>query len=142
MTPTHTEKCRSCAHEGPHPVTVMNEGKHYARVDCGECSRFMRWLPKPEDDATKYKRPKGHLDLVRKFGRGFCEMCCIREEQLPKGESLEGHHVVEFQNGGEASKENTWILCTACHSLVNWRRTYVKHLLASLVDKMTEWRQS
>lgn len=137
---SHVEKCNCCGHEGPHPVQVMSEGKHYARVDCGECSRFLRWLPKPDGEPTKYKRPKEHRDLVRKFSHGFCELCLIREEQMPKGEALEGHHVREFQDGGEATRENTWILCTACHAFVNWRRTYVGHVLSDLATKLTEWR--
>jgi len=115
----------------------MTQGKHYARVDCADCRRFLRWLPKP--DADRAKRPASHRDLVGRFGRGYCELCGINEADLPKPETLEGHHVDEFQNGGEPTRENVWILCSACHSLVNWRRTYVGHLLA-LAGKMTKWR--
>jgi 5-methylcytosine-specific restriction endonuclease McrA len=115
----------------------MSQGKHYARVDCVECDRFLRWLPKPEADRAK--RPNSHRDLVSRFSRGYCELCGISQADLPKNETLEGHHVDEFQAGGEPTRENVWILCSACHSLVNWRRTYVGHLL-SLAGKLTKWR--
>lgn len=137
--PLQERACRFCGTPGPHFVKVMTEGKHYARVTCAECSAFIGWLPKPDNE--KARRPATHRDLVAKFGRGYCEMCLTPESKLPKGESLEGHHVDEYQNGGEASRENTWILCTACHSLVNWRRTYQRHIL-EMADKMVEWKEN
>lgn len=140
MTATHVELCPSCGHVGPHGITVMTDGKHYAKVHCNECNRFLRWLPKPE--AEKAKRPSAHRDLVGRFGNGYCEMCGIRDEHLPKGESLEGHHCEAYQDGGEPTRENTWILCTPCHKLVEWRRTYVKHTLAQLAKYLTDGNRS
>lgn len=135
--PLQERECRHCQTKGPHFVQLMNEGKHYARVDCCGCERFLGWLPKP--DADKAKRPANHRAMVQKFSRGYCEMCLTPEGQLPKGEALEAHHVDPYKDGGEPTRENCWILCTACHSLFEWRKTYQKHV-RDAAAKMTAWR--
>lgn len=106
---------------------------HYGKDVCSKCGAWQRWVPKP--DAEKAKRPAKHRDLVKKHGRGECELCGCPESDLPPGDVLEGHHVEEFQNGGEATRENVWVICTACHSLINWRRTYVGHWLKRLRER-------
>lgn len=116
--------CPRCGDGGPHAVTLMTEGKHYAKARCVACDAFLRWLPKPADDATKYKRPQKHRNLVAEYGSGYCEMCLREQHELAKGESLEAQHVIEFQDGGSEKRENIWILCTSCHSLVHWLRRY------------------
>lgn len=118
------EKCRSCGYDGPQNVTLETSGHHYARIKCAECNAFMRWMAKPVDDPTKYKRQKKHTGLVDKYGQGFCEMCLRNEDALPKGQSLEAQHVQEYQDGGSEKRENIWIICTACHKLIHWVRTY------------------
>jgi 5-methylcytosine-specific restriction endonuclease McrA len=110
---------------------------HYARATCVECDRWITFLKKPDSDPTKYRRPTQHRKLVDKFSNGYCELCLRRQEDLPKGETLHAHHVHEYQDGGEAKRENIWIVCTACHSLINWRRTYEGHV-HDLATKMTE----
>lgn len=137
MSDLHSEQCKSCGSNGPHPITVTTTGTHYARVDCVECRRWIRWLGKPDSDPTKYRRPKQHRDMVEKYSRGYCEMCLRKQLDLPKGETLHAHHVHEYQDGGEPTRENTWIVCTACHSLINWRRTYEGHVY-ELATKLTE----
>jgi hypothetical protein len=116
--------CQHCGFDGMHKATQLPTGQHWGRIDCGGCGKWIKWLPKPESDPTKYRRPTSHKNLVEKFGRGFCEMCLRAQGELGARETLDGHHVLEFQNGGEPSRENVWILCTACHRLVNWTRTY------------------
>jgi 5-methylcytosine-specific restriction endonuclease McrA len=51
-------------------------------------------------------------------------MCLIREDRLPPGQTLVGHHVVEYQDGGEPTRENVWVLCTKCEKLVHLMRTW------------------
>lgn len=120
----HCETCRNCKHPGPHTVEVQTSGVHYAKIECINCRRFIRWLSKPESDPTKYKRPNAHKDLVSKFSNGFCEMCLRDQNNLPKGQTLEAQHVIEFQDGGSEKRENIWIVCTACHRWIHWIRTY------------------
>ena len=102
--------------------TPTPKGPHHAREECGDCGRFVRWVPKPESE--RIRRPAAHRDLVRKYGRGFCELCLIREGRLPAGQTLVGHHVIEYQDGGEPKRENVWILCTKCEKLVHLMRTW------------------
>lgn len=126
MTPEEAihEVCPKCQHPGPHDVTLVANGHHYAKSVCGRCRKYIRWIPKPEGDPTKYRRPNAHRDLVEKFGRGYCEMCLRSKDALPKGQTLEGQHVIEFAAGGSNERDNVWILCTGCHRFVHWIRTY------------------
>lgn len=115
--------CPHCKTAGPHPMKLRPAGLHYADVRCAKCNGHF-FEPKPDGDPTKYKRPASHTDLVKKFSRGFCEMCLKKLEELPKGQTLEAQHVVEFQDGGPSERENIWIVCTGCHKLIHWQRTY------------------
>jgi hypothetical protein len=38
--------CPRCAFTGPH-MPGSGSGPHYARLLCGQCGAFIRWLPKP-----------------------------------------------------------------------------------------------
>jgi len=38
--------CPRCHHTGPH-APGPGAGPHYARLVCGQCGAFLRWLPKP-----------------------------------------------------------------------------------------------
>ena len=121
---THNETCRHCGLTADHPAQLCENGVHYARVRCVSCSRFLRFLPKPDSDPTKYKRPAEHRDLVGKFSEGFCEMCLRSQDDLPKRQTLVAHHVREYRNGGSSKRENIWVICTACHQMIHWVRTY------------------
>lgn len=126
-------ECVRCGHNAKPKSVLTPDGKHFAKAVCAACNAYFAWIGKP--DSQKYKRPASHKNLVKKFSPGYCQLCLTPEWRLPNGESLEGHHVVEFQDGGEPTRLNTWILCTACHSLVNWRRTYIGHILLSLTER-------
>ncbi len=131
----HRELCRHCGYEGPHTVTPATTGVHHAKVCCAACRRMLRWLPKPDSDPTKYRRPQQHRDLVNAYGEGFCEMCLRSSAELPKGQTLEAQHVREYQHGGENSRENIWIVCTACHRMIHHIRTYHGHNQVSGMER-------
>jgi hypothetical protein len=38
--------CSRCDFAGPH-TTAPGAGPHFARLSCGQCGRFLGWLPKP-----------------------------------------------------------------------------------------------
>jgi hypothetical protein len=118
--------CKACGAETPQVVTLRPAGVHYADSRCAVCGLHCGFLSKPDDEPTKYKRPAAHRELVAKFSRGFCELCLTPEAALPKGQTLEAQHVVEFADGGAPLRENVWIICTGCHRLIHWRRTYCK----------------
>lgn len=121
-------------------IEIRTTGKHYANMICPQCNRHLGFAPKPDSDASKYNRPAQHRELVRKHSRGYCELCRFTESQLPKNCSLEAHHVIPFEEGGEPTRDNTWILCTACHRLVEWQRTYRGQLLKSVADSLERWK--
>lgn len=132
-------KCKHCGDEGPHPVHIEERGPHYARALCWECSRFVDFVKKPENEDAKGRRPSSHQDLVAKFGRGYCEMCGIMADDAPRGFEFQAHHVVPYHVGGESTRENIWILCTPCHDTVEVRREYAKQML-TLAGKFTAWK--
>lgn len=120
---TTMQSCPHCKSAGPHKMKLRTKGVHYADAWCSACERHW-FASKPDSDPTKYRRPSSHKDLVGKYGKGFCEMCLRDEADLPKGTTLEAQHVNEFKDGGDNTRENIWIVCTACHKLIHWVRTY------------------
>jgi 5-methylcytosine-specific restriction endonuclease McrA len=116
--------CPKCGQRWEYEIGLGKAG-HHASARCKSCGHFW-WLPKP---GKRTKREAKHTDLVHKYSHGFCELCGIIDDKIPKGESLEAHHVDEYAAGGESTRENIWIVCTACHKLIHWRRTYLKHIL-------------
>lgn len=105
-------KCGTC--RGELRLTLTAALTHYGRYDCDTCG-FQGWAPKPQDDPTKYQRPKGTTGLADK---DYCEVC------LKKEVVLHGHHVIPVKKGGSDEAENIWTVCTACHRLIEWTRTY------------------
>lgn len=91
---------------------------------CNKCGTFW-WQPKPENE--KSKRPAKHVALAKKYGHGVCELCESPEAGLPRPQVLEGHHVVEYEDGGSDDRGNVWVVCTACHKLIHHLRTYLGH---------------
>ncbi len=98
---------------------------HFGEWRCSACGRHYGFMSKPGQE--RQRRPKAHRDLVKRFGRGYCELCLRRESELPAGQGLDGHHVREFSNDGEPKRENTWIVCKACHTLIDYVRDYFGH---------------
>lgn len=119
--------CRFCGSTrlrktlGPHP------GGHYAKLECNQCDRFLRWLPKPKEGRAPDPRSEVPRDLAKSLSHGFCEMCKRPETELPVPQVLEGHHVVEVQDGGTSDPENIWVICTPCHRQIHHLRTYLGH---------------
>lgn len=135
MTPTE-QPCRFCQSPGPHQIEIMQGGVHHGKIRCRQCSNFLGWLPKPDSDKTKYKRPAQHRGLVEAYSQGFCEMCLREKDRLSYGQTLEAHHVKEFQDGGSNERSNLWILCTSCHRLVNWVRKYHGGNIGEAIEDM------
>jgi hypothetical protein len=58
ISETHTraaalaQPCPLCTASGPHQVGP-GAGPHYARLVCGQCGAFLRWLPKPRPCAQE-----------------------------------------------------------------------------------------
>lgn len=121
MEAVETTRCRYCQSENL-TVELTPNLPHYGKEVCLSCNRHLRWIPKPEQD--RVKRPAAHTDLVRKYSRGFCEMCGKMEADLPDRQTLEANHIIEFQDGGDPGRENVSIICTRCHKLIHLLRTW------------------
>lgn len=111
-------------------VVKLEDGPHYAAETCWVCNRWKRWLPKPSPPHPLTRsplhprnRPAAHRNLVKKYSRGFCELCLTPERQLRQRNWLEAHHVLEYAAGGVDSRENVWIVCRSCHRLICWVRS-------------------
>lgn len=133
------EPCKRCGARWEPIFKPTPEGPHYGKMVCARCDLWLRWVPKPDRD--KRRREAAHTDLVRKYSPGHCEMCLILEDHVPAGETLEAHHVIEYAGGGQNARENIWIVCTACHKLIHWRRTYLSHLITDGVANETQRKQ-
>ena len=133
------QNCTACGYQGPLTSILRESGVHYAEWRCPECNKHHGFIPKPDGDSSRQKREPSHRELVKKFGKGFCECCLTKEGRLRKGRTLEAHHVIEYQDGGTAERDNLWILCTACHQQVHWIRTY-HGTIEPLGDSLTKWR--
>ena len=44
---SEAEKCPNC--DSRELVTGPGSGPHYAALECAECGRHIRWLPKPRE---------------------------------------------------------------------------------------------
>lgn len=122
--PDQLKRCRFCNADGPHQMTLRTTGVHYADLKCRQCGKHLGFPKKPDSDQTKYRRPQQHQNLVIAYGKDFCEMCLRHVSEFPKGTTLEAQHVIEYQDGGTNKRENIWIVCTACHRMIHWIRTY------------------
>lgn len=106
---TYRRDCPTCGYKNARGEVIEGPfGPHWGKLICfqEDCRVQWDWIQKPDSDSSKYRRPANHKDLVKKFGRGFCELCCIKEEDFPPGMHLVGHHVIEYQDGGEPTREN------------------------------------
>ena len=119
--PSSERRCGSCG-ELVLPRRTLRTDKHYADERCPRCEFFMGFVPKPESD--KAKRPNAQRDLVKKYGVDYCEICSLGKVELPPGDALEGHHIVELKDGGEASEVNTLTVCSHCHLLIHFQRDH------------------
>ena len=101
--------------------------QHYKGRTCRQCGLFA-WISKPVEIA--YKRPANHTGLVKKYSKGYCEICLIPQDIIPRWESLEAQHIIEYQANPNSERENIIIVCTRCHMLIHWLRTYAgSHIL-------------
>lgn len=117
-------KCPTCdlsehIKEQPRPDTP-----HYAEYRCVKCDKWISWVKGPDT-------PRSTAVLKRTKERdGYtCQFCGRPKEKLGERETLTTDHMTELNEGGKDELSNTITLCTACHKLKLWVRTYVhKHL--------------
>lgn len=125
--------CPQCGDRSPmsivEPPKEMDRWQHYAKTKCGKCGAFMGWAPWPETDTEHKRDRRKSRKALRPDGDSFCEICLRTEKQLVHPDKLEVQHVIEKADGGPDEPENLRIYCSACHSWVNWVRTYLTRRL-------------
>src|SRR3972149_206543 len=124
-TQMQKSNCSYCGF-GQTRLEILESGIHYAKEVCAKCGAYIKFVGKP--DNLKPHRHKSHTELVEQYSKGFCEICGILHNSVPNNEALEAHHVIEYQDGGPKERENIEIVCTACHKLIHWLRTYRRHV--------------
>lgn len=125
--------CKQCGHIGGSMHVVLGEsGPHFARINCKACSAFIDWVSYPTA-APKRDRRRSRKKLRDLDDR--CEICLRHGDELPPGQEHQVHHVLEVaaDDGGDEDK-NLRVYCNACHSMVNWMRTYFGHYHAVALD--------
>lgn len=119
-----TEKVSCCA---SHPYAdtefiLTPELQAYGKLICTACGKFIKWVPKPENE----KRPKRESAKLKKVfeavGVDYCQVCLRTQSDLPDGVVFHAHHVVEVRDGGTDDPANIWHLCTICHEMVHLLR--------------------
>lgn len=106
---------------------------HHGKLICKNCGTFMGFKKKPENENIRTKTSKYTTeDIIKYYGyeKTFCFFC--GRTQLGLSETFEREHIKELKDGGSDQLNNLQILCTACHKLKLWTRTYLnKHQEAS-----------
>jgi hypothetical protein len=129
--------CPKCGKRWEPIFDIGPFGPHWAKCTCRACGAV--WFP-PKLDRDKSKRPAKQAKLVKRYSRGYCELCLIPVAKIPKCESLTAHHVDEYHAGGDESRENIWIVCTRCEKLIHHQRTYIGHLVNGVANVDREER--
>ena len=115
-----------CKHDCEPELILTPDLIHYGKLECPKCRKLLKWVPKPDSDASKYRRPSAHRELVEKYSTGICQSCRYPQDKLPGRQTLEAHHLVPYEAGGSDERENILILCTGCHRLEHLKRNYFR----------------
>lgn len=127
------KNCRYCKREVEAVVIETPQFKHYAKTVCPICKRQIDWLPKPENEGQRTKASKY---TPEKIGIEYCELCGRTREKIGNNESLEIHHKIPINEGGKDIRENVLVLCTPCHRMAHFLRTYLHHHLDNFYSFM------
>lgn len=119
-------RCGGAARVTPGPF----RGGHHARADCVDCHHTW-WLPKPDSERSPDPGREVSRAAARRLSRGFCLVCLRRFDALAPPDTMEGHHVVQVRDGGTDDDSNIWVVCTACHRVIHWLRTYLNRPAAA-----------
>lgn len=105
----------------PHAIYIQEKGPHYAKVICRVCGHW-HWMKKPKNEGKRPPNKYTPADL----GINYCQICLRSRNDLIKTETLEVHHIIEVGKDGEDVPENCWVVCTPCHRIIHYNRTYLR----------------
>lgn len=106
-------ECRNCG-SIDHKEEILDTGKHYAKLVCTVCNRWVAWVPKPKNKDVRRKSSKY---TAERLGYDYCQICRRKRITLMNGQALEVHHIDHVWTND--TKENILVLCTFCHKQVH-----------------------
>jgi hypothetical protein len=129
--------CQKCQQNvEPNIIPTTNGTTTTYKAVCPICNGYIKWVSKSVFEGTK--KPNGKRRKAawsaKILGIDYCELCGRREENLGVNEKLESHHKVPIEHGGEDVKENILILCSPCHRMAHFLRTYLNDHLCHLYE--------
>lgn len=114
--------CKGCGKEVDAIVTeVTDAGPHHAKQQCPICLAFLGWASKPKNETKRLKSKFTPESLEVEH----CEICLRPKAMLGRWETLEIHHKMPIELGGEDVRENILVVCTYCHKDIHARHTYL-----------------
>ena len=113
--------CRKCYSENADHQ--WHEGRQTYLTRCNECNA-VTWQPLEKNEDKRHSK---HFNLVKKKGLEYCEWCLRKRLEIPAPGTLEGHHIIEYKDGGSDDISNILVLCSSCHKLCHHSRTYYGH---------------
>ncbi len=123
-------KCNSC--NGTEKEIIKTPRlTHYAKVQCFNCKKFVKWIPRQENENGRRRTSKFKEWQVFQFHEmkaKICFFCGRTKERLGEKETFTIDHINQLTDDGEDILPNLQILCTSCHKLKNWTILYMnKH---------------
>lgn len=110
-------------------ITETPTTPHYARLDCPQCKKWIKWVSNPNipHKNTNRKNRSEVIDVCKfhGFSEEFCFFCLRKREQLGTYETLTIDYIQELDKNGKDEIQNMQILCSPCHKLKNWARLYL-----------------
>jgi len=118
--------CRTCQADVEPLVELLEPrpGGHYAKAICSCCHSYLKFLPKPIEEAGISRRKH------EKRSRADISLCAVVRANATrcaycgrKAQNYEAHHSWALEDGGpQADSSNVVALCHECHGLANWRQ--------------------
>ena len=126
-------ECQNCGTiDVPNVVETDNGTTTIYKATCSKCGSYIKFLSKSLFEGVKKPNGKRRKTVwtPSELGIENCEICGRQKDRLGKNEKLESHHKVFIEHGGEDKKDNILVLCTPCHRMAHFLRTYLNdHLL-------------
>ena len=113
--------CGRCNKEVDPIFIETPDTPHYGKEVCPDCGGWLRWLSKPKNET---KRANSRF-TPESLNIDYCEFCLRPKEMLGIYETLEVHHKIPIELGGEDTESNVTVYCTYCHKTCHQRHTYL-----------------
>ena len=107
---------------------------HGYKLYCLDCGKFIAWSGYKKQIAQNGERKFSSQWSAKRVGIDYCQICLRYKDDLGRSEHIETHHIIQVCDGGEDELDNLMFLCTACHNLVHYQRTYLNRHLRPLFE--------